>query len=283
MGALIWALSSSAAFAVDYGSSKVIRVGSSQSGIAVSHPTGSQWIIQDRVCVIQIHNPIGCGKVLKTTNKGAIVKLDAPNSDIVAGDSVVPESQASSPPPKTVEAPMTVTKHKKSQNRPTLLLDSMKKNGVSENYLYNFSAGANFSFSFFYPTVTFEYLFHPQFSIGITPMVLFAKNSGVNLMGWGGFLDLNYYHQGNFRGIWLRGAAGYINFAVSSSTNPNITESAGSMMGLATIGWRGYWDLGLNIGVSAGGQYIQDPHLITISVDSAGIQPVLTLDVGFNW
>lgn len=291
--ALLWLLSATAAFAA---TGKVLRIGASGANIAVTHNDGGQWQVRDRVCVVQLRSTIACGRVVKATAKGAIIKLDAPSSDVIAGDNVVAESQAtgaSSSPnfansrSERTERPDTLTPQnqhptrKPSQVAPKAqLLDSVKKHSETDNFDFNLSGGTSISFSFFYPVVSLQYAVNPHWAIGLSPMLLFAGSNGASLFGFGGYGTVNYYGQGNFRGLWVQGGAGLINFAVSGGP---VTESANTLAAIGTVGWRGYWDLGLNIGVGAGLQYIQDPAFTSITVESAGFLPLVMVDVGFNW
>jgi hypothetical protein len=293
----LWLMSASAAFALPSGG-KVLRIGANQSSIAVSHPDMAPWQPRDRVCVIQLRSTIGCGRVVKSTTKGAIVRLDAPSADVIAGDTVVAESQATSvsesgPGPKSTRtskalSPKSDSFAAENQSRKpsqigskTQLLDSVKKHPESEAYNFNLSAGTSISFSFFYPILNFQYSFSPQFAVGVVPMALFAGTSSASLTGLGGYVTLNYYGQGNFRGLWIQGGAGMVMFNVSGGLSTS--ESANTLAAIGTVGWRGYWDLGLNIGVGAGLQYIQNPSFTSITVESAGFLPMVILDVGFNW
>lgn len=297
VGGLMWVLTTSTAFGAN---ARVLRIGSSQTNIAVSHPDTAPWILRDRVCVVQLRSTIACGRVMKVTTKGVIVKLDAPSADVIAGDSVVAESQtmgggAGAPAsgnlaansrgePQTSQQVPRVENHVRRPSQITppkaQLLDSVRKHPQSDDFNFNLSAGTSISFSFFYPTVNFQYAFAPEWAIGLMPMGLFAGATGASLTGFGGYATLNYYSQKYFRGLWVQGGLGSLYFTV---TGPTVSESANALAAIGTVGWRGYWDLGLNIGVGAGVQYIQNPAFTTITVESAGVLPLVILDVGINF
>ena len=247
----------------------VLRVGRDMTNIAVTHDESRTWSPRDRVCILQRAREVGCGVVVKTTSKGAIVKLDAPNNDIIAGDKVISKFQA---PVAGTQAPPP------QQSAP--LMNSVADSGESEIHTFNLSGGVGVGTSFFYPTLSGQVAVSPTLAIGLTGHFFTYTSFPNTLTAFGGFATLNYYSQEYFRGLWIQGGAGMTYFTVSSIYG---TESATSITGIATVGWRGYWDLGINIGLGGGFSYTTIPLFTTINVNSAGFQPVLILDVGISF
>lgn len=239
---------------------QVLRVGSSQKVIAISHEDSREFKVKDHVCVFQDGKEIACGSVMKSSPKGAIVKLEAKSGDVVRGDQVRITPVGRQPA-------MT-------------LLDSVNADLNAIDYSCNLAAGLGAGTSFFYPVVDFQWSLSLQFAMGLKPFFLSASGETTNVTAVGGFLTGNFYGSDLFRGLWVQGGIGYMQFFTKSI---EISESAGSLAFLSTVGWRGYWDLGLNVGIGAGLQYLQQPNINTVDIRSANLQPLVVLDIGFNF
>jgi len=239
---------------------QVLRVGSSQKVIAVSHDDAREFKVKDHVCVFQGGKEVACGTVMKSSPKGAIVKLEAKSGDVVRGD-IVRVAPVGRQPAMT-------------------LLDSVNSDVNTIDYSFNLAAGLGAGTSFFYPVVDFQWSLSLEFAMGIKPMFLSASGETTSVSAFGGFLTANYYGSDLFRGMWIQAGVGYLHFATKSV---EIEESAGSLAFLTTFGWRGYWDLGLNVGIGAGLQYLQQPNINTVDIRSANAQPLVVLDIGFNF
>ncbi len=72
-------------------------------------------------------------------------------------------------------------------------------------------------------------------------------------------------------------------FSFSGTSTTGVEESATSIAGLGTVGWRARWDFGLNVGIAGGFQYIADPAISFTTVKSTGFQPLLLLDIGVSF
>jgi hypothetical protein len=238
---------------------EVLRVGRDHQNIAISHGDSRHWQVDDRVCVFHGSTKIVCGTVLKTTPKGAIAKLESSNSDILAGDEI----------------------RAGGTRRPTALLATTETGSEGRPSNFDITGGLSFSYSFFFPMINFQVALAPNFAIGLTPLYLKTTGDLGSLGAFGGYLTLNYYGSEYFRGMWIAAGAGALMFSGDDGFTP--TQSATSPAFTLTLGWRGYWDLGLNIGVGAGVQYISKPNFVNLDVSAAGVQPLLIVDVGFNF
>jgi len=241
-------------------SAQVLRVGSSQKVLAISHEEFREFKVKDNVCVYQAGKEIACGLVMKSSPKGAIVKLEGKSGDVARGDQVR-------------LAPIG--------RKPAMtLLDSVAPDDSIADYSCNLAAGIGAGTSFFYPVADFQFSLSTQFALGLRPLFLSTAGETTSVTAFGGFFTGNYYGSDLFRGMWIQGGIGYLQFFTRSI---EIEESAGSLAFLATIGWRGYWDLGMNIGVGAGLQFLQVPAITTVEIRSANVQPIVLLDLGFNF
>ncbi len=244
--------------------SEVLRVGKDALNFAITHDDSRQWKAKDRVCVLQRAREVACGVVVKVAVKGAIVRLDQPNYDILAGDRVVSKYQAV-PGGQSAAAP---------------LINSVPEAEDSDTHFANVALGGVAGTNFFYPVVNFQVAVAPTISLGLTGLFFNYSNELNTLLAFGGMATVNYYSQEYFRGLWVQLGGGIAAISVSGASPP---ESATAFAGLATVGWRGYWDLGFNIGVGAGLQYLGDPAFQNTVLTSAGIKPIVVLDVGLSF
>ncbi len=145
---------------------------------------------------------------------------------------------------------------------------------------WQLSGGISAGFTFFYPMVHLQKTIGSYVSLGLMPIYFKASGSTTSVGAFGGYLTFNYYGNEYFRGFWTQVGIGAYKFSASNST---LEEKATSIAVFSTVGWRGYWDLGLNVGVGAGLQYVQDPKFTVTTVNAVNFQPVIVLDVGVNF
>jgi hypothetical protein len=246
----------------------VLRLGKTGHLIAISQETWRQWKVDDRVCVWKKNEALGCGKVIKSSQKGAVVKLERDLPQMVEGDEVRmvgAERQTNAVPYRLLDS---------TEGNPEILEST---SSVPENDL---TAGISVGLSFFFPVLHYQRALSPNFAIGIMP-VYFHTSSGDSSVGALGIqLTANYYGNDFFRGLWVQFGTGIYSF---SATVSNGDENGRSIAFLGTVGWRSSWALGLNVGVAAGLQYLSDPHLPSVDVRAASVQPVVILDVGVGF
>lgn len=253
--ALIWGLAPSLAL-----SAQVLRVGSSQKIIAISHEEFRQFAVKDNVCVVQAGREVACGSVIKTSPKGAIVRLDTKSADVSRGDQV---------------------RLTPSARKPAMaIFDSVAADEQSKELYYNISGGISAGINFFFPMLNFQRGIGPSSALGLVPIYFKFSSNDTTVGAIGGYFTFNYYGADFFRGLWVQAGPGLFMF---SSRTGELEESAASLAGMATVGWRGYWDLGLNIGVGAGFQYVQEPQITSVEVRSSNLQPLVILDLGFSF
>ncbi len=239
---------------------EVLRLGATQKVMAISHDSAGRWLAGDKACVIQEGRELACGEVIKVTEEAAILRLEAPNQDIVRGDFV---------------------KRKQKLRRPSALINSIEvKPEASDHGNVNFgiTAGLSAGFNYFFPMVHFQYAPSTNFVIGAMPIYFRAATTDATVGAMGGFLTLNFFPKENFHGIWLQAGGGALSFTLTSAT---LVEKVNSPAGFATVGYRARFEENLTMGVAAGGQYIRDPAFESAELKSVNLQPLMLIDVGF--
>lgn len=176
----------------------------------------------------------------------------------------------------------------KAERRPAakLLTSYDKVEGGVGTPGWNLSGGIHAGLSSFFPMVHLQKSIGSYFALGLMPVFSKTSTTGTEVSALGAVLTFNYYGNEYFRGFWTQVGVGMYKYTADSSatlTTTALSESASSLAVMATAGWRGYWDLGLNVGVGAGLQFIQDANFSTIDIKSDNIQPVIVLDVGVNF
>lgn len=246
---------------------EVLRVGSSQTIIAISQDNIRPWKVNDPICVMQEQQEIVCGNVMKISSQMAIVKL-AQASDMVARGQKVRLGISSQP----------VAQNRKPAA--TQLLQSVERDKETRTLYHNLSGGFSVGNGFYFPLLHFQRLFTPSLAFGIMPSYFSVSTGSGSLSALGGMATLNYYGHEFFRGLWIQTGLGLSFFSANTGT---IEQQATVFNSLLTGGWRGYWDLGFNIGVCGGFQYLKDPNFGGIKLSGAGVQPLVMVDVGFNF
>lgn len=260
---------------------EVLRVGKDQVNIAVTHDEFRKWRVDERVCVYGSDSPdqkIVCGTVLKTTPKGAIVHLENKSNDVSAGNLIKGADETAAPQPASSRKPAAA------------LLSSLPRSEHARPYRFQVGGGGGITASSPFPfpqfQLTLQYTLKPKFALGVSPIYFSAPSAtGLSrISALGSFVTLNYYRSEYFRGMWIQGGAGFAMITASdSSTIPTVASETGlAFGGIATVGWRGYWDIGMNVGIAVGAEYLTSPTF-TNYVGSAGFIPLVLLDVGFNF
>lgn len=265
---------------------EVLRVGRSQKVIAISQDRVRPFRKGDRICVISEERV--CGVILKAARRGAIVRLEKAGTFVSRGDLVELQGGKTRPsrratrrsvprPPEAVAAPPS-----RAVRRPSAkLLDSTQmSDGAKNPPSFNLSGGISAGFTYFYPMVHMQFGLSSYLSVGMMPLYYKASVEDSSVQAFGGMITLNYHGNEYFRGFWAQLAAGFQSF---TATTLSSEESGSGLSVLATAGWRGYWDLGLNVGVGAGFQFVKDPEFANAEIGITGFRPVVVLDVGVNF
>jgi len=243
---------------------EILLVAQDGRNIAITHEDSRKWNVDETACVMRSGKQISCGKITKVSHKGAIVELDHAPEDLMVGETVQPRSNLRSP-----AAQITT-----------------ERVYGGESYLFDISGGLALNYNFFYPLLHVQIALSPNVALGIEPIFYKAASATTALSGLGGYATLNIYSQNYFRGFWVQLAGGMLqlNAETTDATLTIPTDTAKTMIGMVTLGWRGYWDLGLNVGIGLGAQYIAQPEFQVLQVDQhTPIQPIMVMDVGFNF
>lgn len=248
---------------------EVLRVGASQTVIAVSHEPNRQWKLSESLCVLNEGEEVVCGKVLKTTPQMAVVKLFQPSDMVARGQTV-----KSGPTAKAASAIL-----RKPAAAP-LIQSSVDREKESQTSYHNFSGGFSVGNGFYFPLLHFQRLVSSAIAVGVMPSYFNVSTGAGSLSALGAMATFNYYGHEFFRGLWLQVGMGLSFF---SSSGSGVEQQSTSMASLGTLGWRGYWDLGFNIGIGGGFYYFKDPNFSSYRISGAGFQPLALVDVGFNF
>ena len=246
---------------------EVLKVSDSARVISITHEERRQWAVRDYVCVVQEDREVACGTVAKTGPRGAVVRLENPSPQIAVGDRV-----KFAPP---------------GRKPAMVLLDSIAPDENTKIQRNSLTAGLGAGKSFFYPLLHYQRLLGDSVSVGLLPLYMGSKTdlTGAAAAAFGGYVTLNYYGSDFFRGVW--GQVGFGAIHVTAQTGDSLVgfqRQSGTSMGfLTTFGYRGYWDLGMNIGAAMGGQFLSDPKINLMEISAIGFQPLLMLDVGINF
>jgi hypothetical protein len=167
------------------------------------------------------------------------------------------------------------------------LLNSVEKPAESKIFLYNVTGGLTAGTRFFFPTAQIQRTLTPNYAIGFSPTYGRSSFGPDTVSALGLMLTGSYYGSEYYRGLWIQASTG-VYFFSHSVDDPNLpnggpAQSATSFAFAATAGWRGYWDFGLNVGVGAGFQFIADPNFTGVDLHFTGVQPLLLVDIGFNF
>jgi len=241
-------------------SAEVIAVSSGRKSVAISPEPGSPWVAKDRVCVMQNQTDVVCGSVLKTTVKGAIVSLDTLYEGLSIGDQV----------------------RKVANNNRRLTAETIETFAQVPRRNFDLTAGLGAGLSFFYPMLHFQVALGKHFSLGVQPLYYKASGGTISISAVGAMLTGNYYGNPYFRGFWICAGLGMNSISVEDATLV-LSEKSSSLLGVLTAGWRARWGSGWNAGIAGGIQYLADPNFSSVVLSSSGIQPLLTLDFGFNF
>lgn len=241
---------------------QVLAVGKNRKSVAVDHDPGHQWVSGDRVCVVQAKVSVVCGKVRKTTSKGAIVALDTTYENISVGDTVA---------------------YAPGYRKPAAeLLESTRAFSPRQRKVFSATLGIDVGPSFFFPLLHVQVSPVRKFAVGFQPLYFRGSSVDGSVSAVGGYGTLNYYFRGDYTGVWLQGGVGAFMMNAESTLSGNQSKTV--LAGIFTVGYRGGWEKsGINIGISAGVQYIQDPQFNSIVIKAQGVNPVAMVDAGFTF
>ncbi len=216
--------------------------------------------VEELVCLFEKQELVGCGTVMSLTPATADLLMDKVKK---------------TPVPEMVVILRGGTRSLASTNETT------ENFGQTPSKNLSISAGMTAGLNYFYPDAHIQLALSRNFSVGVMPMFSSYTGNGNAIQGYGGYLTMSYYHTHSvFRGLAFEGGVGAYNVKASSGS---ISESNNALAGKFTVGWRGkaLWDLGLDIGVAGGVQYIGLTNNTQLDVSFRGFLPLLTAYVGY--
>lgn len=226
--------------------------------------------IQQRICVYKKEGLVGCGRVNELYANSAILIMD---NDVT-------------PPVRTsyVQLKAMVASEKANIDKtvPSSTEEVTNTYGSASARSVSISAGMNAGLNYYYPSLHLQVAISRSFSLGLSPMYGSYKNDGNEVTGYGGYFTIGYYHtHWVFRGLEFEGGIGIFDI---TAKNPTIEASTSAVAGKFTVGWRGrgLWDLGLDLGVAGGLQYIHHSQDV-IDVSLKDVVPLLSAYIGYSF
>jgi hypothetical protein len=241
---------------------EVLRVSSNSQMIAITQEVNRPWQINDRICVIQNGSKVDCGVVIKTKEKYSIVKLKNGSSLIGRGDQVILENR---------------------QNKPSLLISAEPlpvESNSEKTPFHLLSLGGTLGPGVFYPDLHFQRIIEPELAVGFMPAYINITSSAQTLSSVSLLATANYYPKEFYRKWWIHGAMG---LAFMSTQTGTVQQQSAAFQALLAGGYRFKLDVGINVGVAVGFQYIHDPNFVGLTLNGVGLKPVILLDAGVNF
>jgi hypothetical protein len=237
---------------------QVLSVDEHHKQVDVSYDPKMRWAPNDGLCIFDSNRSSICGTVTVATKDTLKIEINDGEVRFQRGAWVVL---------RKLSRPLA------SLNSSELLEQS------EERKTHDVALGVATGFNYFFPTLQLQQALNKDFSIGIMPLYVNYSTDGSSVTAFGGFATASYYYTHfPFRGFYGQIGAGFysINATVGSSS-----ESHGQPAFLGTLNWRGRasWELGLDIGVSLGLQYVV-PVARTLTNDFSGVLPLLMVSLG---
>ncbi len=239
--------------------STVIQVLADQVFALVSQEKPGDWNLDDRICITREKEKVACGIVVQTAPKAAKVKLNFQYKTVKIGDAAVSDDSD--------RAPASV------DSTSTLSVDPGSRLNVLFGIKQNLSAAI--------PFVHVQIISNNHLSLGVQIDKFSVKipDTVNTVTTMGATFNANVYGSGPFTGFWFQGGTGF-HILSTASTGLAQTSYAPTFVGL--LGWRNKWALGLNIGIGLGVQYFLLPAGIAAEFTFSALQPLLSVDIGFN-
>jgi hypothetical protein len=242
--------------------SEVSQVLADQVFIIMTMEKTGEWNTDDRVCIYRDKERMACGLIVQTTPKAAKVKIMEQFKTVKTGDTIAADTRDRNPSSiDGATSSLSVTPERV--------------------YKYDLLVGVKQNLSSAIPFVHLQIYSNPHLALGIqVDRVAIRMPDSTNIVSAvGAFFAANYYGDGAFRGFWFQGGTGF-HVLPAASTGLSTSSYAPSFVGL--IGWRNKWALGMNVGIGLGVQYFLAPQGITADFLFNPLQPLLSIDIGFN-
>jgi hypothetical protein len=239
----------------------VYKYDSAKQVIFLKEVNSTDLAVDAEVCLYTGKLLTGCGKVTGLVRNAAVVALKEVKETPVVGAEVAIRASGRG---LSSTAAMTET-----FNKPTALTMGL-------------AAGITAGATYFYPNLHVQLVVARNWTIGLMPMFAKSISGSSTVTAYGGYLTVGYYHTHSaLRGLEFEVGGGAFSI---EGTSAGVSQSVFAPGGKATVGWRGkaLWDLGLDLGVAAGVQYISIPAN-TVTIAFSGLVPMLNAYVGYSF
>jgi len=242
-------------------------VGKDPSHVAVTQSQDTRTFLpRDYLCVWRGDEEIACGIVLRVLPRGVLVKLDFQKARVGRGDRV--HFAGGRYPAVASRADEAV-------------IEDTRKTRPRRKYPFDLSLGGVGSLGYQLPFGHFQGMVATGWALGMQGQLLSRPIGNDRLKVFSGLLTLNYYGSTYYRGLWVQGGVGVAYFKGELASGS--TQTATTLVGLATLGARFGLVGSLNIGLAGGAQYLAKPKGFNLAFEFPDWQPVAVVDIGWNF
>ncbi len=170
-----------------------------------------------------------------------------------------------------------------NQRAPESIPEPVKVRPASEKEVLapsNPSSSFGLGINYLFPEIHYQLGLSDHFSIGANLMLLeYPAARAISLKGTGALLNLNYYSEALFQGLWMQVAGGTYSLRLTDGTSDSNFNRIGV---IGQIGWRWFWGSGANFGFGVGAHYILGFPKDILNTNFNGFLPSLTMEIGFH-
>lgn len=254
---LLFGVIGSTAFADD--KVQVLSVDQHNKLVTVTYDPKMRWAPRDSLCLFTQQKTTVCGTI--STASQNELQIQAKDGEI------------------NFERGAWVTLRRLNRSNASLSSTELIEQ-QTDSKTHDIAIGIATGFNYFFPTLHLQQAVDKNISIGLMPLFVDYSVDTSNVTAWGAFATVSYYYTHfPFRGFYGTLGGGFYDIHASvGSSSESHTQGAAQ----ATISWRGRasWELGLDIGVSAGVQYVF-PVQRTLTTDFSGLLPLLMVSLGY--
>jgi hypothetical protein len=238
---------------------QVLNVDPTTKEVSVTYDAKMRWAPRDSICFFTDKKTTVCGVVTLATEES--LKVSVKDGDI------------------TFDRGAWVVLRRLNRTSASVSSSALIEQ-QTESKTHDISLGIATGGNYFFPMAHLQQALDKNFSIGLMPMFVDYSVDGASVTAWGAFATLNYYYTHfPFRGFYGSLGGGFYNIHASIGSSAE-THTQGAAQ--ATVSWRGRasWELGLDIGVSAGVQYVF-PVQNTLTNNFSGLLPLVLVSLGY--
>jgi hypothetical protein len=242
------------------GRNLVVDVNPKTEEVSLTYDRNTRWAPNDSLCAFVQTRKLFCGLVIRATPAKIDVRIDQKETVVAKGTWVT----------------LRLVARKVASETTTSVVDESNR----DNKPFDVSLGLSAGFNYYFPMAQLQVALDREFSLGIEPLYVNYSEGSANVVAFGGFLTAAYYiTHFPFRGFFLEGGLGLYDINASVSGNSDVHVQGAFK---ATMNWRGRaaWELGLDIGVGVGFQYIIPVDRSFTSAFS-GVLPLFQVVIGY--